>query len=69
MEHTPPKRWMSFSSSAPSPEHKEERQLRVDKLCLKFLMERQLENTAGEAQSSRVSRFPGVGAVPQLSSF
>lgn len=59
LEHTPPKRWMSFSSSAPSLEHKEGRQLRVEELCLKFLMERQLENTAGEAQSSRVSQVSG----------
>ena len=59
MEHTPPKRWMSFSSSAPSPAHKEGRQLRVEELCLKFLMERQLENTAGEAGSSRVSQVSG----------
>lgn len=40
----------------PSPEHEEGRQLWVEEFCLKALRKSQLEDAAGEAQSSGVSQ-------------
>ena len=41
----------------PRPEHEEGRQLWVEEFCLQALGKSQLENAAGEAQSSGVSQI------------